>query len=84
MSKEVEVIITNGLDARNVAEFVQKASDFKSSIFVEYQNKKVNAKSIMGMMSLGAAVGEKVTLTVDGEDEAKALKDLEAFLVAEE
>jgi len=56
--KKVMVKIASGLEARPVALFVQVASQFQSSIYVSMQNKKVNAKSIMGMMSLGILEGK--------------------------
>ena len=59
---------------------VQVASKFDSSVYLEAGEKKVNAKSIMGMMSLGLDTGEKVTVIVDGADEAAALEDIEKYL----
>ena len=64
--------------------FVQVASQYDSSIFVEYRDKRVNAKSIMGMMSLGIAQGEKVVIAADGADEAEAVKGLEKYLTSKE
>ena len=57
ISKSMTINIQKGLEARPVALLVQVASQYESSIYVEIQEKKVNAKSIMGMMSLGLAVG---------------------------
>ena len=62
IKKEIKIELAKGLEARPVAVFVQVASQFDSSIFVEYRDKRVNAKSIMGMMSLGIAQGEKVVM----------------------
>ena len=78
--KTVEIKLQNGLEARPVAMLVQVASKFDSSVYLEAGDKKVNAKSIMGMMSLGLDTGEKVTVIVDGEDEAAALEDIEKYL----
>lgn len=66
--------ISTGLEARPVAVFVQVASQFDSSIYVEVGTKKVNAKSIMGMMTLGLDVGESVVVSADGADEEKRLR----------
>lgn len=82
--KEVQVALKNGLEARPVAVFVQKASQYKSEIYVMYHDKKVNGKSIMGMMSLGLAPGEIVTISADGNDEELAMTDIEAYLIAKE
>ena len=80
ISKEITIRLENGLEARPVAMLVQVASKFDSSVYLEAGEKKVNAKSIMGMMSLGLDIGEKVTVIVDGEDEAAALEDIEKYL----
>ena len=78
--KKIEVKIASGLEARPVALFVQAASQFQSNIYVSVQNKKVNAKSIMGMMSLGVLEGESILITADGEDEEEAVAALEKYL----
>jgi len=83
-TKEIEVARKGGLEARPVAVFVQIASQYKSSIYVQYEDKKVNAKSIMGMMSLSLAKGEKITVSADGDDEEQALLGLEGYLLAKE
>lgn len=80
VTKNMTIEIKNGLAARPVALFVQVASQFDSSIFVEYENKKVNAKSIMGMMTLGLATGERVMVTADGDDETAAIAKIEEYL----
>ena len=58
-------------------------SQYESRIYMEYANKKVNAKSIMGMMSLVLPVGEKVVVTADGSDEDTAIASIEKYLSAE-
>lgn len=83
LTKKMTVKIPNGLEARPVAVLVQKASCYESSVYVECEDKKVNAKSIMGMMSLGIAAGEEVTIIVDGPDEEKAVQDIASFLNGE-
>ncbi len=82
--KKIMVKIASGLEARPVALFVQVASQFQSSIYVAMQNKKVNAKSIMGMMSLGVLEGENIVLTAEGPDEVEAIDKLERYLTNEE
>ena len=80
IAKNITIELKTGLEARPVALFVQVASKFESSIYVEYDNKKVNAKSIMGMMSLGLATGEEVKVIAEGNDEAFAIEDIEKYL----
>ncbi|MDF1617332.1 HPr family phosphocarrier protein [Petrocella sp. FN5] len=82
--KKVMVKIASGLEARPVALFVQVASQFQSSIYVSMQNKKVNAKSIMGMMSLGILEGESILLTAEGPDEEESIEKLENYLTTVE
>lgn len=76
--KEVTIEIKNktGLHARPAALFVQTASKFSSQIWVEKDNKKVNAKSIVGIMSLGVSQGNVVKLSAEGDDEEAAIKAL--------
>ena len=67
VAREIEIKLAGGLEARPVAMLVQVASQYESSVYVQTDgNKRVNAKSIMGMMSLGLNVGEKVVVEVDG------------------
>ncbi|MBR3645566.1 MAG: HPr family phosphocarrier protein [Lachnospiraceae bacterium] len=82
-TKEITIGLKSGLGAGPVAMFVQVASQYKSSVYVEYENKKVNAKSLMGMMSLGINTGEKVTVTADGADDMDAVVAIEKYLAAE-
>lgn len=78
--KEIVINIPNGLEARPVALLVQVASQYECSIYVESEEKRVNAKSIMGMMSLGLASGEKIFVTADGTDEEEAIDNIEKYL----
>ena len=80
MKQEITIQIPEGLEARPVALLVQVASQYGSEIYVESDNKKVNAKSIMGMMTLGLAKGQKLELLIDGEDEETAMKEMENYL----
>ena len=80
LSKNIVINIANGLEARPVALLVQVASRYESSIYVEAGDKKVNAKSIMGMMSMGLQSGDEVTITANGEDEEVAMENIEKYL----
>jgi catabolite repression HPr-like protein len=80
VSKKITIKIPTGLEARPVALLVQVASQYESAIYVECEDKKVNAKSIMGMMSLGLAAGEEVTVSAEGADEQAAIDNIEKYL----
>ena len=82
IKKPITIQISNGLEARPVAMLVQVASQYESRIQVESGDKHVNAKSIMGMMSLELCTGERLTVEAEGEDEEQAVNGVEAFLVA--
>ena len=79
-TRDVTIEIKQGSDVSPVAKCVQVASQFTSKIYVEYETKKVNAKSIMGMMSLNVHSGEELTVVTEGEDEEKAAQGIELFL----
>ena len=81
--KVVEIKLQNGLEARPVAMLVQVASRYDSSVYLETCGKKVNAKSIMGMMSLGLDLGEEVSVIADGADESAAVENIEKYLTGE-
>ncbi len=81
--RTVEVKLQSGLEARPVAVLVQVASRYESKVYLETNGRKVNAKSIMGMMSLGLDSGETVLVTADGQDEAEAVSSIEKFLKGE-
>ena len=80
IQKDVKIGLQNGLEARPVAMLVQIAGQYESHITVVYNGSKVNAKSIMGMMSLGLAKGEEITIITEGTDEAEAIKGIEDYL----
>ena len=80
IKKPITIQIASGLEARPIAMLVQVASQFDSEIYVESGKKKVNAKSIMGMMTLGLDNGESVTISANGEDETEAMEKIEAYL----
>ncbi len=83
LEKQVEVKLKTGLQARPAALFVQEANRFSSDVFLEKDGKKVNAKSIMGLMSLAVSSGTVITLIVDGKDEAEALEELSSYIQKE-
>lgn len=80
ISKEVIIINKLGLHARAAAKFVTLASEFASDIYVTRGNKKVNGKSIMGVMMLAASKGTTIEITVDGPDEQIAIFRLEELI----
>ena len=81
--KPITIGISNGLEARPIAMLVQVASQYSSNIYLESEAKKVNAKSIMGIMAFNPSNGMKVNIVANGEDEAEALDAMEKFLVCE-
>ena len=78
--KMVQIKIKTGLEARPVALLVQEASKYDSRIYIESEGRRVNAKSIMGVMTLGLNAGEELAVTADGEDEQIAVENIEKFL----
>lgn len=80
IKKPITIQIADGLEARPVAVLVQVASQYESKIYVENGDRKVNAKSIMGMMTLGLAAGESVVVSAEGSDEQAAIENIEKFL----
>ncbi len=77
-----DVTITNniGLHARPATFFIQKANTFKSSIWLEKDDRRVNAKSLLGVLSMGIAKGMTVTVIADGQDETRAVDGLVALI----
>lgn len=80
ITKNIQIQLQNGLEARPVAVLVQVASQYNSSIYVECDDRKVNAKSIMGMMTLGLTAGEEVVVSANGDDEQTAMDDIVKYL----
>ncbi|MCI9104203.1 MAG: HPr family phosphocarrier protein [Lachnospiraceae bacterium] len=78
--KTVTIELSSGLEARPIAMLVQVASQYESKIYVESESKRVNAKSIMGMMTLGLAAGEELVISAEGNDEQQAISDIEKYL----
>ena len=82
MKKSVSVGLEAGLEARPIALLVQTASQFASSVYLVIDEKRINAKSIMGVMSLALMNGTEVVIDAEGPDEAEAIASLEAFFSA--
>lgn len=80
ISKSMSIRIPSGLEARPVAILVQVASRYESKIVIESGEKTINAKSIMGMMSLLLKSGEEVKVSADGADETEAITEIEKYL----
>lgn len=81
MVKEMVMIVgQEGLEARPAAMLVQVASQYESKIYLECGPKRVNAKSIMGMMSLGLSTGESIVVSAEGSDEQAAIENIERYL----
>ncbi|KGX92902.1 phosphate ABC transporter permease [Pontibacillus halophilus JSM 076056 = DSM 19796] len=81
VERTVTVQLKTGLQARPAALFVQEANRFASDVFIEKNGKRVNAKSIMGLMSLAVGSGETIVLQADGSDQEDVLNKLESFVV---
>lgn len=80
IEKSVVVSLEAGLQARPAAQFVQEANRFKSDLFLEKNDKRINAKSIMGLMSLAITKDTTIKLIADGSDAEEALEVLAAFI----
>lgn len=80
VKKMVTVRREQGLEARPIAVLVQKASQFSSRVYIEVGTKSINAKSIMGMMSLRVGNGDQVAIVTEGVDEEAAAKEIELYL----
>jgi catabolite repression HPr-like protein len=83
IEKKVQVLLKTGLQARPAALFVQEANRFSADIFLEKDDKRVNAKSIMGLMSLAVSTKTEITLIADGHDEQEAIAALEKYIQQE-
>ena len=82
--RSVQINLKNGLEASPVALLVQEASKYESTIYIQAGDKRVNAKSIMGMMSLGLDNGEELEVSANGNDELAAVEGIENFLSGNE
>ncbi len=79
-NKEIVVRCESGLHNKQATYFVQKANEFESSIWLEYENRKMNAKSLLGIIYLGIVTGTTVTLSASGSDAEQAVEALSALL----
>ena len=80
MTQEVTITNSVGLHARPATFFIQKATSYKSSIWIEKDDRSVNAKSLLGVLSLGIVSGMTISLVADGPDEAEALAGLKELV----
>ena len=80
ISRQVSITNSIGLHARPATFFIQKANEYKSAIWVEKEDRKVNAKSLLGVLSLGIAQGMTIQLIAEGPDEKEALDGLENLI----
>ena len=76
VSRDITIINNIGLHARPATFFIQKANTYKASIWIEKEDRKINAKSLLGVLSLGIAKGMTITLIADGQDEDSAINGL--------
>lgn len=80
IKKPVTIQANMGMEARPIAHLVQEASQYSSKVYIELDEKKINAKSIMGMMSLKLTKGTNLVVVADGDDESNAIEGVGAFL----
>ncbi len=80
VKKLVKINLSTGLEARPVAQLVQLANRYECEIYMEAGDRRVNAKSIMGMMTLGLDTGEEIAVTAEGEGEEEAIQSVETYL----
>lgn len=80
LEKSIKPQLDGQLEARPIAMLVQVASQYDSMVYLETEGRKVNAKSIMGMMSLAASIGTEIRIITDGSDEEQAMAGMEAYL----
>lgn len=71
----------SGLHNKQVTYFIQKANEFRSSIWIEAEERKINAKSLLGVLSMGITAGTEISIVAEGPDEEAAVKELSAMLV---
>ena len=81
MFKETKVVkCASGLHNKQATYFIQRANDFRSSIWIEAEDRKINAKSMLGVLSMAIGTGTEVTLSAEGADEEEAVNTLAAML----
>ena len=82
ITRDVTIVNDVGLHARPATFFIQKANSYKASLWIEKEDRRVNAKSLLGVLSMGIVKGTKVTIIADGVDEAEAVAGLETLIVS--
>ena len=80
LSREITIVNDVGLHARPATFFIQKANTYKASIWIEKDDRRVNAKSLLGVLSMGIVKGTDITIIADGADESDALNGLEQLI----
>ena len=80
LEKSIKPQLDGQLEARPIAMLVQVASQYDSTVYLETEGRRVNVKSIMGMMSLAASLGTEIRIITDGSDEEQAMAGMEAYL----
>ena len=80
ITRDVKIVNEVGLHARPATFFIQKANTYKASLWIEKDDRRVNAKSLLGVLSMGIVKGTVVTIIADGEDEAEAVEGLEILI----
>ena len=83
LSKEITLVNSVGLHARPATFFIQKANSYRCSVWIENNSRRANAKSLLGVLSMGIVKGMTITLIADGSDEEEALNGLCNFLSSE-
>ena len=83
IKKPITLKLRDGLEARPIALLVQEANQYSSTVYIEVENKKINAKSIMGIMAFNPSKGMTVNIVAEGNDEEEALLAMEKFLVCD-
>ncbi len=82
ISRDVVIVNDVGLHARPATFFIQKANSFNASIWIEKEDRRVNAKSLLGVLSMGIVKGSVVTIIADGDDEQLAVDGLETLILS--
>ena len=80
IKRDIQINLESGLEARPIALLVQEASKYESSIYIQSGDRRVNAKSIMGMMTLALMEGMDIMVEADGNDETAAVSEIEKYL----
>lgn len=83
IKKTIKVNKENGLEPKQAALFIQKASNYKSDVWIEKDERKANGKSLLGILSLGVAKGNDIIIITEGEDEEETLDVLKEFLTSD-